>query len=167
VGRASAIPPEVLAGACLAAILLAACVVLVAIVRAWAAHARVRARALRAVRGEREAVALLRARGYAIVEAQATAVLPVRVDGETFLAGLRADYVVSKNGARFVAEVKTGELAPSVATAATRRQLLEYEIAFDVDGVLLVDAERGRVHAIVFPTLGAARRARRVRRFSA
>lgn len=159
-----AIPPEVLVGACLAALLLAVCVVVVTVLRGWGARARVRARAERAVRGEREAVAVLRARGFAVVASQATAVLPVEIDGETFLAGLRADYIVAKNGARFVAEVKTGALAPSVATAATRRQLLEYELAFDVDGVLLVDAEQARVHAIVFPTL---RERRRARRFSA
>jgi Holliday junction resolvase len=144
-------------------VLFALLVLVVVGVRGFLRGARVRARSRRAFRGEREAVALLRARGYAVVQAQASAVLPVRVDGETFLAGLRADYVVSKNGARFVAEVKTGELAPSIATAATRRQLLEYEIAFGVDGILLVDADRGEVHAIEFPTL----RAGRARRFSA
>ena len=33
-----------------------------------------------------------------------------------------------------VAEVKTGRLAPRIDTPATRRQLLEYRLAFDVDG---------------------------------
>ena len=159
-----AIPPDLLAWACAAAILLAATVVLIALGRGWLRRARIRARSRRAVRGEREAARILRARGYAIVDAQASAVLPVEVDGETFLAGLRADYIVSKGGARFVAEVKTGELAPSIATAATRRQLLEYEIAFAVDGVLLVDADAERVHTIVFPTLGPPRAKARGRR---
>ena len=144
-----AIPPEILAAACVLALALAA----VLLLRSWARAWRVRRRALRAVRGERDAARLLRAHGYTILEAQATATLPVRIDGETFVAGVRADYIVSKRGARYVAEVKTGELAPSLATAATRRQLLEYEIAFAVDGVLLVDAERERVLAVVFPTL--------------
>ena len=135
------------------ALAFAALVLLVVLAQALLARARRDARSARAVRGEREAAALLRARGYAIVKAQAAASYPVQIDGETVLAGLRADYIVSKNGARFVAEVKTGALAPSITTAATRRQLLEYELAFGVDGVLLVDGERGSVHAVAFPTL--------------
>jgi hypothetical protein len=62
-----------------------------------------------------------------------------------------------------VAEVKSGKLAPRIETAATRRQLLEYRVAFDVDGVLLVDEEAGRVSEIVFfdpdPPRGGAGRA--------
>ena len=63
----------------------------------------------------------------------------------------RADYLVARNVERYVAEVKTGRLAPRIDTATTRRQLLEYRLAFDVDGVLLVDAESAKVHRIVFP----------------
>jgi hypothetical protein len=153
-----ALPPEAVAAAIFAAVVVALLAVLVALARAWLRRARVRARAYRAFRGEREAAALLRASGYDIVASQATAELPVLIDGRALVAGLRADYIVAKNGARFVAEVKTGELAPSITTAATRRQLLEYEVAFGVDGVLLVDGERERVHAVRFPTLKQRRR---------
>jgi hypothetical protein len=142
----------------IAALGFAALVLLIVLAQAWLARARRNARSARAVRGEREAASLLRAYGYAIVKSQAAIEYPVQVDGETVLAGLRADYIVSKNGARYVAEVKTGALAPSIATATTRRQLLEYELAFGVDGVLLVDGERGEVHAVAFPTLLRRRR---------
>jgi hypothetical protein len=54
--------------------------------------------------------------------------------------GLRADYLVAREGRRYVA-VKTGRLAPRLSHAPTRRQLLEYGAAFDVQGVLLVDAD--------------------------
>jgi hypothetical protein len=57
---------------------------------------------------------------------------------------------VTRGGRRFVAEVKTGAQAPSLATAATRRQLLEYRQVFAVDGVLLVDVEAGRVAEVLF-----------------
>ncbi len=97
---------------------------------------------------------MLRAHGYAILGSQVTIEYPIEVDGETIAMGLRADYLVSKDGARYIAEVKTGTRAPRIDTAATRRQLLEYEIAFDVDGVLLVDADAERVHTVAFPTLG-------------
>ena len=47
-----------------------------------------------------------------------------------------------------MAEVKTGTYAPRLETAATRRQLLEYGVAFDVDGVLLVDADVGEIRLV-------------------
>jgi hypothetical protein len=79
----------------------------------------------------------------------------VRIDNEPVPIELRADYLVSYGDKRYIAEVKTGRAAPRIDTSATRRQLLEYRIAFDVDGVLLVDAEANRIHAVEFP-LGAS-----------
>ena len=135
---------------------IAAFVAFVLIVRGWLRGLRARARSARAYAGERDAARILRAHGFSIVGAQVAIEYPVEVDGEIVVCGLRADYVVQKRGARFVAEVKTGALAPRIDTAATRRQLLEYEIAFDVDGVLLVDAERDVIHTVSFPRLQAA-----------
>jgi hypothetical protein len=36
---------------------------------------------------------------------------------------------------------------------ATRRQLLEYLLAFEVHGVLLVDLDEGRVRPVEFPAV--------------
>jgi hypothetical protein len=140
-------------------VVIAAVAVIVAfvlVVREWMRGARAAARSARAFEGERNAARILRARGFSIVGAQVAAEYPVELDGRIVVCGVRADYVVSKNGAHFVAEVKTGLLAPRIETASTRRQLLEYEIAFGVDGVLLVDAERDVVHTVSFPRLYAA-----------
>jgi hypothetical protein len=65
----------------------------------------------------------------------------VRADGEPLTFGLRADYLVQRSGRRYVAEVKTGRQAPRLSHGPTRRQLLEYSSAFDVHGVILVDAD--------------------------
>jgi hypothetical protein len=137
----------------LVALAFALLVLVVVLVQAWWARSRLRWRGARAVEGEREAAAMLRALGYTIVKAQVTADYPVEVDGEIVSMGLRADYLVTKGGAHFIAEVKTGSRAPRIETAATRRQLLEYEVAFAVDGVLLVDADAGHVHTVAFPSL--------------
>jgi hypothetical protein len=117
--------------------------------RADAAAARERARqiaaqerAARAVAGEWGAPALLASAGYEVLGRQVTGSWTVRANGEPKTFGLRADYLVSRGGRRFIAEVKTGRLAPNLTHGATRRQLLEYGAAFDVDGVLLVDADR-------------------------
>ncbi len=62
---------------------------------------------------------------------------------------LCADFIVRRRGRLFAADSKTGRAARAT-DAATRRQLLEYMLAFAVDGVLLVDPEAGRVVEVVF-----------------
>lgn len=125
---------------------------------AWLRRApgrRQRARLRRALRGEREAEQLLEARGFVIEARQAPTELVIHLDGAPVTVGVRVDLLVRRGSERYVAEVKTGKLAPRIQHAATRRQLLEYALAFDVDGVLLVDAEAGLVQRVEFPTAGA------------
>lgn len=98
--------------------------------------------------GERRAEDLLRDAGYRVIERQVHAVYALWIDGETSEAHVRADFLVERRGRRFVADAKSGPEASRATSRATRRQLLEYRHAYAVDGVLLVDAERGRVHAI-------------------
>ena len=100
-----------------------------------------RARGVRAVDGEVGAHALLEREGYAVLERQVPGSWTVRADGEPVTFGLRADYLVARDGKRYIAEVKTGRMAPRLSHGPTRRQLLEYSAAFDVHGVILVDAD--------------------------
>jgi hypothetical protein len=119
----------------------------------WRGSWRARRRAERAGAGEDLAAHLLVQAGYTVVERQARVLWGPLLDGEPQLMELRADYLVESDGQLLVAEVKTGELAPSLETAATRRQLLEYHVAFAVDGVLLVSPEAGTVQRVAFPTV--------------
>jgi hypothetical protein len=119
--------------------------------RRWRGSMRAKARAARAGAGEEAAALLLEDAGFSIVERQARVLWAPLVDGEPLLMELRADYLVEAAGQLLVAEVKTGEEAPSLETAATRRQLLEYHVAFAADGVLLVCPERGTIQRVVFP----------------
>ncbi len=151
----SAVPREVLAVAFALALLAFLAEVVSTKLGAFARSRRARVRAARAGDGEREAAVWLEDAGFAIDAAQATGTYEVALDGDVVEIPLRADYLVSKGERRWVAEVKTGAVAPKIATAATRRQLLEYLVAFDVDGVLLVDAERGVVHDVSFPSRDA------------
>jgi hypothetical protein len=119
--------------------------------RRWRGSLRARRRAARAGAGEDRAAGMLEAAGFRIVARQARIEWVPLVDGEPFATELRADYLVEADGELLVAEVKTGNEAPSLATAATRRQLLEYRVAFDADGVLLVCPEVGAIHRVEFP----------------
>ncbi len=112
---------------------------------------RARARSLRAGIGENEAETLLIEDGYLILERQVRCLWWIDIDGEEEGVELRADLLVEKNGRRFVAEVKTGTHAPDPAFASTRRQLLEYRLAFDPYGILLVDMEREEIMEVSFP----------------
>ena len=106
------------------------------------AHTR---RRVVAERAEKEAWALLEAQGYRVLAEQLEGGWTLEVDGEPLEVDLRADYlVVDGRGRRFVAEVKSGRRAPRPEHGATRRQLLEYRVAFapDIAGVLLVDMAR-------------------------
>jgi hypothetical protein len=125
--------------------------------RSWRGSRRARRRAGRAVAGEDAAAALLRNAGYEIVGRQIRQWWSPTVDGEPCETEVRADYLVRADGEVLVAEVKTGDEAPQLSTAATRRQLLEYHVAFEVDGVLLVCPERGAIHRVEFPIRAGAR----------
>jgi hypothetical protein len=111
---------------------------------------RLRKQAAHAAAGEVRAEKLLARAGYRIDARQAVTSWTVRVGGAEQPVQLRCDFVVTRRGRRYVAEVKTGQEAPDIGAPATRRQLLEYRCAFAVDGVLLVDAEAGRVHTVDF-----------------
>lgn len=114
---------------------------------------RTRQRAQAAVAQEAAAAAKLRSAGYRIEAQQARAQGLMRVDAQAQSFGLRADFLVRRGGRRFVAEVKSGELAPSLNHGPTRRQLLEYALYFEVDGVLLVSMPAGTIQELTFPAL--------------
>lgn len=120
--------------------------------RRRAAAWRLARRMGRARRAEGDAVGLLAARGYRVLASQVLRELVLEVDGQPRGYVVRADHLVAgPGGARFVAEVKSGDLAPDPLHVPTRRQLLEYALAFaELDGVLLVDVERGTVRAVRF-----------------
>lgn len=125
--------------------------------RSWRGSARARRRMVRAIAGEDAAAALLARAGYRVIARQARLSWSPLVDGEPQEIELCADYLVEADGERLVAEVKTGDEAPQLATAATRRQLLEYVVAFEADGVLLVSPERRAIQRIDFPGLFSGR----------
>lgn len=103
--------------------------------------------------GERRARSLLKKEGYRLCGEQQGGSYCLFVDGRATPIHLRSDYLVEKRGRRFVAEVKSGALSVKVTSRGTRRQLLEYLFAFDVDGVLLVDMHAHQIREISFPDI--------------
>jgi hypothetical protein len=112
---------------------------------------RLRLRMQRARAGEQRASQLLHKLGYRVLGEQVSGQYELAIDAQPVSIAVRADYLVERAGLRYVAEVKTGEAAPRIQSSATRRQLLEYRVAFEVDGALLVDVEAQRAQLVRFP----------------
>jgi len=104
-------------------------------------------------RGEARAERLLAAAGWKVLEREVAARGVVRVDGEDLEYVVRADALVRRGRRTCVAEFKGGAGSSRITSRATRRQLLEYAVLFDADGILLVDADAGRIHEVSFPLL--------------
>jgi Holliday junction resolvase-like predicted endonuclease len=132
---------------------LAAVCVLLALGWWWSRGRIARAnsrRGRRAQVGEVRAEHLLRRAGFRVVDRQVHRTSTMIVDGEDVEIAVRVDLIVKRRGRLFVAEVKTGEVAPSPTHPATRRQLREYAEFFPGHGLLLVDVESERIHRISF-----------------
>lgn len=117
----------------------------------WTRRRRILSRVARAGEGEREAANYLQNAGFSVLGTQVASSYTLLVDDRPVPIDVRADLVVEKGARRFVVEVKTGAVATRLDTPATRRQLLEYQLAFDVDGVLLFDAEASALRVVTFP----------------
>ena len=121
---------------------------------AWRRSLIARRRGARAVRGEQDAEELLEDHGFEILERQLRKNWVLDCDGENAEFELRADLLVARDGQQYIAEVKTGERAPDLRNAATRRQLLEYAVAYESPTILLVDVEGEEIHEVTFPLPG-------------
>lgn len=133
-----------LCGVALAAALL--------LVRRTLSRARHRGRIRRGLQLEQRAAALLEREGFSILQSQAHLDWNIVCDDETLPVLLKADYLVRRDGQDWVVDVKSGQGA-NPRSIATRRQLLEYALAYRTAGALLVDMEREVVHRFRFGTL--------------
>ena len=113
-----------------------------------------RRRAERARQGEQRAVELLQSAGFRVQARQARIQWACSVNGAPSAFELIADYIVTRQGRTWVAEVKTGAKVPSLRHGPTRRQLLEYQQAFGTQGVVLVDAQNDCLYEVEFAPLG-------------
>jgi len=103
----------------------------------------------RGAKGEQFAVDLLSENGYRILSTQIPFDGTIEVDSEPLEFSTRVDYLVEKDGQKFLAEVKTGASA-SPSNILTRRQLLEYAQLSHSKKILLVDATAGKIREIEF-----------------
>jgi len=99
---------------------------------------------------EEEAENLLKKKGFKVIGKQKRADVITFVDGRPNLGYVQADFLVEKNGKKYVAEVKAGEMVSDPTEPSTRRQLLEYKFAYKSYGLLLVDMIDRSIHTVDF-----------------
>ncbi|MDX9872084.1 MAG: hypothetical protein RBT41_06670 [Clostridia bacterium] len=104
----------------------------------------------RARRGEAAAIKLLEGKGYQITGIQEKKTITTWIDGKPKNNHLTVDLIAQKRGKTFIVEVKTGKKASTPLVAGIRRQLLEYFLAFNPHGMILVDMEKKALHEISF-----------------
>ena len=98
---------------------------------------------------ENAAVKFLRSHGYKILASQLREEVIIYVDGEAEKSIVRADYLVRRGWKLYVVEVKSGQQG-NAKLPAIRRQLLEYYMVYQPDGILLLDMEHKNLQEIRF-----------------
>lgn len=99
---------------------------------------------------EVQAKKFLKSKGYSIIDYQSTYEHLYKVNGELQCAEIQPDYIVKKNGKKYIVEVKSGSTAINASNRTTRRQLLEYDYVVENDGVFLLDMENRSLKLIEF-----------------
>ena len=78
--------------------------------------------------------------GFHIVDKQQSRPLDIKIGNSLYRYWIRIDFLVKKNGRIYVVEVKSGS-KNKVTKRETRRQLLEYFLAYKPHGVILFNME--------------------------
>ena len=111
----------------------------------------------RAKAAEKKAVVLLQKWGYTVLDVQLREKVVITIDGKPHESTIRADVLVRKGFKRYIVEVKTGQQT-SPTLPNVRRQLLEYWLVYQPDGMLLLDMEKEVLKEICFEQIDIRRR---------
>lgn len=110
----------------------------------------------RAKAAEKKAVVLLQKWGYTVLDVQLREKVVITIDGKPHESTIRADILVRKGFKRYIVEVKTGQQT-SPTLPNVRRQLLEYWLVYQPDGMLLLDMEKEALKEICFDQIATRR----------
>ncbi|MEA2022383.1 MAG: hypothetical protein U9N08_07910 [Candidatus Caldatribacteriota bacterium] len=99
---------------------------------------------------EKEAEKLLQKKGYTIVDIQKSKPILITIGDKIHRYLIRIDYLVRKNGKVYVVEVKSGEKNPYITNRETRRQMLEYYLAYQPNGIILLNMRNKSISEVKF-----------------
>lgn len=116
----------------------------------WLRAKRLRKRFSKSRQAEKEAEKILRKNGYTIIDAQKSKPLLITIGNKIHRYLVRIDYLAKKRGKVFVVEVKSGEKIPYITNRETRRQMLEYYLAYQPCGILLLNMKNKSISEVKF-----------------
>ena len=98
----------------------------------------------------KEAEAILRRAGFQILDKCKKQAVITIINGKEHYGNLEADYIVKRQGGKYVVLVHIGEGEPDPNEPNYRRRLLEYERVFSPRGILVLDLNKGLLHRVNF-----------------
>jgi len=116
----------------------------------WLRVQGLRKRFSKSRRAEKEAEKILKKNGYVIIDAQKSKPLLVTIGDRVHHYLVRIDYLARKKGKIYVVEVKSGEKIPYITNRETRRQMLEYYLAYQPSGILLINMKNKSISEVKF-----------------
>jgi len=126
------------------------CLILYIKISNWLRAKRLRKRFSKSRHAEKEAEKILKKNGYAIIDAQKSKPLLITIGDKIHRYLVRIDYLARKRGKVYVVEVKSGEKIPYVTNRETRRQMLEYYLAYQPSGILLLNMKNKSISEVKF-----------------
>jgi len=126
------------------------CLVLFIKISNWLRVKRLRKRFSKSRQAEKEAEKILKKNGYAIIDAQKSKPLLITIGDKIHRYLVRIDYLARKRGRVYVVEVKSGEKIPYITNRETRRQMLEYYLAYHPSGILLLNMKNKSISEVKF-----------------
>jgi Holliday junction resolvase len=116
----------------------------------WLRAKRLRKRFSKSRQAEKEAEKILKKNGYAVIDAQKSKPLLITIGDKIHRYLVRIDYLARKRGKVYVVEVKSGEKIPYITNRETRRQMLEYYLAYQPCGILLLNMKNKSISEVKF-----------------
>ena len=116
----------------------------------WVRGKKLRQRFSKSRQAEKEAEKILRKNGYTIIDIQKSKPLLITIGDKIHRYLVRIDYLARKRGKVYVVEVKSGEKIPYITNRETRRQMLEYYLAYQPSGILLLNMKNKTISEVKF-----------------
>ncbi len=101
-------------------------------------------------RAEKNAEKWLKRNGFQIIGKQQSRPLIIKTGNTSHRYLIRTDFLVKKGGNKFVVEVKSGRKNSKITNRETRRQLLEYFLAYQTYGIILFDMDSKNFSEVKF-----------------
>lgn len=119
-------------------------------IRDYINYQKARQRSLSSKKAEKKAENWLKRNGFRIIDKQQSRPLIIKSGKTKHRYLIRTDFLVKKGGHKYVVEVKSGHKNSKITNRETRRQLLEYFLAYQAYGIILFNMDNNSFSEVKF-----------------